>query len=616
MNTQEIRLGGLLGDALEASRRGRLHRFIDGPESAAIRLFDRAVVAGNVEGDWYGEHAGKWLAAAARAAARSGDDELRASVARVADFLCDQQEADGYLGTYAPSRRFMVPQPPKPPSWDGAPSVRTWDVWTHSYLILGLLEAHRQLGGNGRWLQAACRIGDLCARTLADGGIDITDLGNHFGLSATVLMDPACELYFATGDQRYLDLALRVLQQADAHAPLALLQRALAGADASEIATGKAYQLAWNLVGLAKLHRATGRADLREAVQRLWLSIREHHLTLGGGPWGGVAHRSREVFNAPGGFFPQAYVETCSTLAWLQLNRELLAISGDPQHAEEIERSAYNDLLGALAPNGEDWCYYSFANGRRVHTSYWRCCKSSGALALEALPPLALQSSGDGITLQLWTPLQATLPLGRGGARVGVEVDTRYPFEGAATLRLDPGPAPLRFTLRLRIPSWAQGATVRLRGECWQAQAGQYLAIDRTWQRGDALQVDLPMAITVHRRRHRNVQESRAPDGSAVHQAVLDLGYLALSRGPLVYATGLIDGFKTDETLRVPSASEAPESQWLQLVQTAPLPLIRLSPGYRAPLDFVPYYAAGGRADGAWRLTWLSTAPEGPVPTA
>ena len=67
-------------------------------------------------------------------------------------------------------------------------------------------------------------------------------------------------------------------------------------------------------------------ADARylQAAMRVWASIRAHHLTLGGGPWGGVAQRSREVFNAPGSFSPQAYVETCSTLAWLQLNRVLL----------------------------------------------------------------------------------------------------------------------------------------------------------------------------------------------------------------------------------------------------------------------------------------------------
>ncbi len=64
------------------------------------------------------------------------------------------------------------------------------------------------------------------------------------------------------------------------------------------------------------------------------------------------------MFNAPGAFSPHGYVETCSTLAWIQLNRELLASTGEARYAEEIERSAYNDLLAAQAPAGEDWCYY------------------------------------------------------------------------------------------------------------------------------------------------------------------------------------------------------------------------------------------------------------------
>jgi len=372
MNRIHTQLGGVLGDAILANRRGRLSTFIVDADSPAVALFAPARRAANEEGDWYGEHAGKGLVAAARAAAGSHDIVLEARVREVADYLVSMQEADGYLGTYAPSRRFMQPQPPPPPSWNGEPSVRTWDVWIHAYLVLGLLEAHRLLGDD-RHLQAARRIGDLLIRTL-DAGIDITALGNHFGMSATVLMDPACELFFTTGDARYLALARRVLAQADANPRLALLGQLHAGADASEIGTGKAYQLAWNLVGLAKLHRATGDGAIGAAVGHLWGNIRAQHLTLGGGPWGGVAHRSREVFNAPGVFEPRAYVETCSTLAWIQLNRELLLVTGDAVYAAELERSAYNDLLGAQAAVGEDWCYYSFPNGRRVHTTYWRCC--------------------------------------------------------------------------------------------------------------------------------------------------------------------------------------------------------------------------------------------------
>jgi len=308
---EDVHLGGVLGEALAANHLGRLSHFIVNETSPAIAVFDPASVCTNHAGDWYGEHAGKWLYAAAKAAARTRDEALLENARRVADYLAGLQDAAGYLGNYAPERRFMHKQPSKPLTWDGAPFARTWDIWTHCYLILGLLEVHRHFP-NARYLEAACRIGDLCWDTLTRGGINITDLGNHHGMSATVLIDPALELHFATDDRRYLDLALLVLEQAERNPRHALLTQALAGADASEIATGKSYQILWNLVGLAKLYRATGDATYLRAAENLWRNIRECHLTLGGGPWGGVAHRSREVFNSGAVFGPFGYVETCA----------------------------------------------------------------------------------------------------------------------------------------------------------------------------------------------------------------------------------------------------------------------------------------------------------------
>ncbi|CAN5223224.1 glycoside hydrolase family 127 protein [soil metagenome] len=600
----KIELGGILGRAVAANQRGRLSHFITGPDSPAIAIFDLARVLANVEGDWYGEHAGKWLCAAAKAVEQSQESALADTLRRVADHLVGRQDADGYLGNYAPERRFMIKQPPKPLSWNGEPALRTWDIWTHSYLLLGLLAAHRALA-EPRYLAAARRIGDLCWRSIVEGDIDITTLGNHHGMSATVLLDPAVELFMATDEPRYLGLAERILAQAGAHPELALLSRCLAGVDASEIATGKAYQLAWNLVGLAKLHRATGRADCRIAVETMWANIRGHHLSLGGGPWGGVGHRSREVFNPRGVFEPQAYVETCSTLAWLQLNRELLAITGEARYAEEIERSAYNDLLGAMAPNGEDWCYYSFPNGRRVHTTYWRCCKSSGAMAVAELPALAYSVRLAGIDVNVYGASVATLPLPEGGT-LRLTQETAYPFDGAVRLRLDGSG---HFTLRLRIPSWADGAGLQLNGAPLDIALppGEFAAVTRHWQPGDTLVLSLPMAITVQRRQQQNTQESRAPDGSPVAQQVLRYDYLALTRGPLVYATELIDSFKTEETIRPP---DLPPAQWLALGEMDDEgPAIEMHLGYREPLRFTPYYRTGGRQDGAWRLTWLSLAP-------
>lgn len=592
-----VTLGGVLGEALAANHRGRLSRFITDETSPAIAIFAPDAMAANEGGDWYGEHAGKWLAASARAAARSGDTALLGRVRRVADWLIERQAPDGYLGNYPPPRRFTTRHPEKPVSWNGEPSLRTWDIWTHAYLTLGLIELWR-VTGEERYLAAARKIGDLVWRALTENGLNITDMGNHFGLSATVMLDPALELYFACREQRYLDLALKIVEQAEGERHNRLLSQALAGADPSEIATGKAYQLLWNLVGLAKLYRATGDEKYLIAVRNLWSAVREHHLTLGGGPWGGVAHRSREVFNPAGVFDPNGYVETCSTMAWIQLNRELLGILGEARFAQEIERSAYNDLIGAQAPDGEDWCYYSFPNGRRVHTTYWRCCKSSGAMAIEELPGIAYATTADGgIAVNLLGPGEARLNLP--GGLVRVRQETGYPFGGGIEITVETD-SPVEFPLRVRIPDWAVGAQLTVDGETVPVPVGDYVRLNRSWQSGDRIMLSLPIRPVVHHATQRNVQESFAPDGSPVAQQVMRFDYLAITRGPLVQATGLIDGYKLNESLRFTGAPEVEETDGALL----------LKPAGRAPIPFEPWFSAGGRRDGSWRLTWMPLAPE------
>jgi DUF1680 family protein len=607
-----VQLEGIFGQALEANRAGRLSTFIVDEHSPAITIFSQAHKQQNQEGDWYGEHAGKWLSATARAVAQGGQPALEANLRRVADWLISQQDTDGYLGNYAADRRFTVPQPPKPESWNGEPALRTWDMWTHSYLLLGFIETWRALG-DARYLDAACAIADLCADAL-DAGIDITTVGNHHGMSATVLLDPAADLFLATGNPRYLALAEKVLAQANANPRLALLDKALAGEDPAFIATGKAYQLCWNLVGLAKLHKATGNADYLTALDRLWQAIAEHHLTLGGGPWGGVAHRSREVFNAPKTFFPQAYVETCSVLAWMQLNRELLAITGHARYAEQIERTGYNDLMAAMAPNGEDWCYYTFPNGQRVHTTYWRCCKSSGAMAVEELPQVAYGVAADGgLRVNLYGPGRATLAHAEAGD-VQLVQHTRYPFAGEIEIAVNPQHT-ASFAIGVRIPAWAGSAQISVNGisQATRIDEGDgFVHLQRQWQAGDVISIVLPMVPTLHHAANINVQESRAPDGSPVAQQVLRWEYVGLSHGPLAYATPLIDGYKTEETVILP---DAPPGQWIDVGaddgEGAP---VTLQLQCRAPLTFVPYYRCGGREHGAWRLSWLSLAPPGNPP--
>lgn len=610
MNAPRVstRLGGLLGAAIAAGRTGRLRSFVADAHSPPIRIFSPEARAGNRTGDWYGEHAGKWLMAAARAGLEDAD--LLAHVREVADYLLSVQEKSGYLGTYAPSCRFTDRvEVPAEPSWDGAPAMRTWDVWVHSYMILGLLAAAKSCG-ESRYLEAAARIGDLCLHALADG-FDITALGNHHGMSATVLLDPAVALHAATGEPRYLELATRILAQAEANPRLRFLSRALAGVDASEIATGKAYQLLWNMVGVARLYRFSHDERHLAAARNVWQNVRDHHLTLGGGPWGGAGLRSREIFNPPQVFDPCGYVETCSTMAWIELNQVLLELTGDARHAQDIERAACNALLGAVDPNGDDWCYYTFPNGPRRHTTAWRCCKSSGALALELLPELVCTAAtAERIAVNLYGEGASTITF-PDGQRVLLRQRTNYPAEGPVRLEIEAADG-REFSLALRIPDWARETRIELDGVPVDAVATSpgWREIRRHWHSGDVVTLHTVMDPVVHVRTSRSLQEAVLPDGSRTSQEVFRRDFVAVTRGPLVYASGLADGFKSADTV---AAIPDPARGELKVTADAEVPGEQRILWQRRggePLSLVPWYRAGGRRDGAWRLTWMELSPQ------
>jgi DUF1680 family protein len=592
----DVRWDGVLGDAITASCENRLKHFIVDETSVPIALFSEEQAEKNTTGRYWGEHAGKWLFAASRAAARTGDAALAGRVRHIADYLVSTQRPDGYIGTYPAEWRFMRRQQEL--------TRGRWDVWVTAYTMMGLLEVNRHFPDD-RYVAAVRKLADLCWRTFSTGGIDITKLSNHFGLSATILLEPVADLYALTGEHRYLDLANLIVRRADDRPEFGLVKKSLAGADVQSIAGGKAYQLCWQYYGVAKLYAATGDARYLRMAENVWQDIRAHHLTLGGGPWGGIGVH-REVFNRGDFFSPYGYVETCSIMSWIQLNRELLGLTGQAVYAEEIEKAAYNALLGAQDEDGGDWCYYTFPNGRRVNTSEWKCCKSSGAMALEELTPVAYALRGEReIAVNLYGPNRATLRLPAAGA-VAIRQRTRYPFDAGVRLTISPERA-ADFTLALRIPSWAKDASIAVNGQpvAGGIVPGDYARVTRTWRRGDEISLMFPMHPVLHRQTNQSLQDTNLRKGSEkIMQAVMRYDYVAVTRGPLVYATELIDGFKPEETLRLP---REPKNLLEEIAPAAAdgRPAIRLTLGYRPPLVFHPYFAAGGRHDGAWRLTWM-----------
>src|SRR5579863_2600498 len=93
------RIEGILGDRMQVNLEGRLLR-VD--EKGLIDCFQHR--PGPQE--WSGEHAGKFLNAAANTWLYSGDERLRTLMDRMARNLIATQLSDGYLGTYTNDKRW------------------------------------------------------------------------------------------------------------------------------------------------------------------------------------------------------------------------------------------------------------------------------------------------------------------------------------------------------------------------------------------------------------------------------------------------------------------------------------------------------------------------------
>lgn len=593
LSPSDVKLKGILGKALDLSEQGRLRTLPNWHDGTLITMFSPEARSRNTTTDWYGEHAGKWMYATALAAVRTGDDSLKALLMRTADYLIRNQETDGYMGSYSPALRIT--------NTTSKLHKKSWDVWSLSCTILGLLEINARFHDE-RCLKAADKVGQLLLRTFGDGSNDITDYGTRYGYSATIALDPVVMLYRATGDKQYLDFARLIAKEADRKDGLRLTAAMTAGRDLETVADGKAYQIIWNLLGLAKLYAVTRDTSYLTTVEAAWKNIRNYHLTITGGPWGGIG-KHKECFNTREFWSPYGFVETCSIMSWMQLNRFLLQVTGEAKYSEEIERSAYNALLGAQLPDGQLWTYHSFTNGRKHPANFNDCCPSSGAMALEELSEMAYTRRGDGIACNLYGESEAEITI-KNSNNIKITQHTAYPFEGSIHLTVTPAKT-AQFPIFLRIPAWAASPRITVNGKTIDTaglHAGTYYTLTRGWKKGDVVEITFPMPLRIE----QHAETAIMPQG---RDDLYRVNWFAFARGPLVYASdGLIDGKDREINFKLNADSI---TQYIKPGSTSgnnKATSYLFSPPGGKTITFHPFYEAGGRTAGTWRLTWMQYA--------
>lgn len=585
-----ISVEGILGQAISGSENGRLLALPKWNNGTLINIFSEESRNKNEKNDWYGEHGGKWLYSTALAVNRSNNEELKSLLFKTADYLVLTQGQDGYLGTYSPARRIT--------NKNAITHNTSWDVWNLSYMVLGLLEVNKYFP-NEKYLTAAKKIGELFLHTFQEGGANITDYGTRKGMSATVILDPVVELYKVTKDQRYLDFAELIIRKVEEKDGLRIISESLRKNDAENIGEGKVYQLIWNLTAVAKLYEVTANNNYLKAVENTWKNIVDFHLTESGGPWGGIGTHY-ECFNKKGYWSPYGFIETCSTMSWIQLNRVMLQLTGEAKYAQEIEKSAYNALLGAHFAGGMDWCYHSFSNGSQ-HTAHFNdCCPSSGAMALEELSQLIYSKKDKGIACNLYTKSEASISLA-GAGLIQIVQQTDYPFDGDIQITLSPEKQS-EFPISLRIPDWAFKTEIKINGKLMDTAKivkGEFFPVQRRWNKGDKIEIHFPIELKVNRK----LEYASAPQGG---KALYQVEWFYLARGPLTYScSGLINEQDREKTYLLPETNQ--EKCFVPVATPSGFhgPAYDLKLPGQSPLLFLPYYEAKGKASGGWRLTWI-----------
>jgi DUF1680 family protein len=77
---------------------------------------------------------------------------------------------------------------------------------------------------------------------------------------------------------------------------------------------------------------------------------------------------------------------------------------------------------------------------------------------------------------------------------VAIVQDTDYPASDIVRLTVRE-PADGRFTLKVRIPAWADGATMRVNGGTEKVAPGELATVRREWKAGDTIDMVVPQPL-------------------------------------------------------------------------------------------------------------------------
>jgi hypothetical protein len=289
---------------------------------------------------------------------------------------------------------------------------------------------------------------------------------------------------------------------------------------------------------------------------------------------------------APGGMFaadenarigyddPRQAIETCAVVEQMSSDEQLLAISGDVAWADHLECVAFNTLPATVMSDYRALRYLTSPNlstsDRHDHAPgvenigpmfvmsplSHRCCLHNHSQAWPRFVEYMWMATPDnGLCAALHGPSTVTAKVGE-NVPVVIEATTRYPFEEQIIFKVQV-PRAVSFPLYLRIPQWCKRSTVLVNGAfaADNITSERFVRINRKWESGDQVVLNLPMDIVV-RRWEKN------------HNCV------SIDRGPLTYSIKIAEQPKPVDPLE----TALQDSQWQEPFDHAKWPAFEVLP--------------------------------------
>jgi len=295
----------------------------------------------------------------------------------------------------------------------------------------------------------------------------------------------------------------------------------------------------------------SGSEEDRKAIYRQIKLLDEYH---------GIPNGMFSADEHIAGTDPSQGIELCAVVESMFSYELIAADLGDPLFADRLERVAFNALPATFRddmwshqydqqPNQiactrrpRDWSTNGVDANLYGLTPEFGCCTANMHQGWPKLvSSLWMGTEDGGLAAVSYAPSEVDATVGE-NVTVHVAEDTEYPFRETVQMTVNPA-TPVRFPLKLRIPAWANEASVAVNGTpVHDVHSGAYLVISREWKKGDRVEAKFPMLLRISRWENNSI---------------------AVERGPLVFSLKVGEHWtKLNEDSLAPDWEVRPTSPW------------------------------------------------------